>query len=170
MVTHSVYWGMTEERRSLFKEADRNTQSTLNPRRKVSWFAGRVFNATYGIRNSPNSQTKILGRIMDLQPVMVEGKVAGIQLQFRLCEYGKGGAIQQSVDREVRNLELGPFDTVYRESVTAEVPEAQQEGRPARGDLKIPLGNFENTYSMIHECRDQGSEDRYLKISFVIES
>lgn len=171
VVTHSVYWGMTDKRRSLFAEADRSVQSTLVPSRRVSWFAGKVFRATYGIRNTPNSQTKVLGRLMDLQPAMEGGKIAGLMIQFRLYEEGNSGAIRQSQDREVRNLNLGPFDTVLRETVTASAPGQQADDSKADGgDIKFPIGNFANTYSMIQENLAPGAENRYLKISFVMES
>ncbi len=162
---------MTDERRSLFAGADRPVQSTIVPSRRVSWFAGKVFRATYGVRNNPNSQTKILGRLMDLQPAMDEGKITGLHLQFRLCEEGKGGEVRQAQDREIRNLNLGPFDTVLRETVTGSAPGQQADDSKADGgDIKFPIGNFANTYSMIQENLEPGAENRYLKIAFVMES
>ena len=155
------------ERRSLFKEADRPVRSTIVPTRKVSWFAGRVFDATYGIRHNPNSQTNILGRLMDLQPVMEGSRIEGLRLQFRLCERGKDGSVGQSEDREVRDLNLGPFDTVYQTPITARI---QGGGDDDTRDLSVPLGNFENIYALIQEDRQPGAENRYLKIGFVIES
>ena len=108
---------------------------------------------------------------MDLQPVMEGGKVAGIRIQFRLCEEDRSGSIRQSQNREVRDLKLGPFDTVLRETVTASAPGPQVDDTKADGgNIKFPVGNFANTYSMIQEILAPGAENRYLKISFVLES
>lgn len=156
---------MSEKRRgrSLFAQAKRPIWSTIT-QRHVSFFAGRVFAAKYGIRKAPNSYTNILGRLIDLQPMFESGKVRGVRLLFRLCEENSEGHVRQHhSDRNMKDLSLGPFDTVYQTPVTATVKEAGEE-------IVFPIGNFENTYAMICENRNPGEENRFLHISFRLET
>lgn len=103
---------------------------------------------------------------MDLQPVKEAGKVAGIRIQFRLCENGKTGEVlQHATDRAVKDLSLGPFDTVYQTPSSLVVKDS-----PDSAEIEYPIGNFENSFGMIAENRVPGSEHRFFRIAFMIES
>ena len=154
------------EKRRLFKEAERDVASRVLPSRRVSFFAGRVFRAQYGVRNSPNTYTNIFGRLIDLQPAMKNGKVAGIILQYRMAEMGKDGSVRNHRDKTVHDLPLGPFDTVIQMPATATIKDSPKDKAPA----VIPLGNGENEYALIHANRAQGQEDRFFQISFELET
>lgn len=163
MTTHRVYSAVAEKRR-LFKEADREVASTLLTTRRVSFFAGRVFSALYGVRHSPNTYTRILGRLIDLQPAMDAGKVSGVRLAFRLLEKNADESFRQARDRMARYITIGPFDTVIQVTPTAKVP---VEGE---GEIEFAIGNGENTYALIRSTVAPGQENRFFQIAFQLDT
>ena len=120
------------------------------------------------MRYSPNTYTSMLGRVMDLQPAIDDDddKVVGVKLMFRLSESRPDGSVVQHVDRRVHTLDLGPFDTVIQVTNTAKV----KVDKDVEDVIEFPVGNGENTYSLIQENRHRGQENRFLTIRFQMES
>lgn len=157
---------MAVEKRSLFKQGDKPQRSTICKGRRISFFSGRVFNAIFGIRHDPNSYDRILGRVIDLQPIIEDVRITGIRILFRLCDYGRDESVIQHRDRRVHNRIFGPFDTVVQVTSTMKIDDPNTDEDPTF----IPMGEGQNKYSMILNDRAPGQEDRFMKITFNIES
>jgi hypothetical protein len=110
-----------------------NANSNLCEGRPVSAYAGTVFQAEYGNTFKLGSKRRFFGRIVDLQPHLVEGKVQGVTILYKKGRFEDNA---WSEDNALEEHTFGPFDSLSSSTVQVNIPTQKEEGEEAPPERK----------------------------------